>query len=166
MNRRNALPFALACGLVLAGRAAAVAPVVHDAGGFFSKEAVKKADEQIRDLDLKYGMDLLIETFQTVPDDRKEKLKGLTGEERDRFYTAWAKEIMEAQVARGVLILVTRTPAHLHIEISPKYRSVFDRQAFGKLREMLLSDFREKHFDEGLEAAIKFVRQRLEAAGK
>src|SRR2546430_858559 len=52
---------------LLAGAALAVAPEVRDQGKFFSPEALKKADEQIREIYRKYGQDVLVETFNTVP---------------------------------------------------------------------------------------------------
>jgi hypothetical protein len=144
------------------GAAAAVAPVIADEGQFFSADAVKKANDQIRELYRKYDRDLLIETFKTVPNDMAEKVRSMSREERDKYYEKWAKERAEARAVNGIYVLVTKEPPHLQIEISPRFRSVVDQRAFERLRNMLLNDFRDKNFDAGLDEAVKFMRVKLE----
>ena len=64
----------------------AVPPIIKDDGKFFSAEAVKKANEEIRDITRKFGRDLLVETFATVPADQAERVKTINADERDRFF--------------------------------------------------------------------------------
>jgi uncharacterized protein len=164
MSCRSALRvLALALGVALAGagRAGAVAPEIKDDGKFFSAEAIKKANDRIRELARKYGRDLLIETYPAVPAGQAEKVKGMSRDERTRFFQAWAQERAEAAVVNGVYMLVCREPGHIQVEISPKARAVFDNQARDRLIQLLIADFREKHFDDGLLAAVKFVGDRL-----
>src|SRR5262249_7641721 len=51
---------------------------VRDQGKFFGSEAVKQADEAIRDLLKQTGRDLLIETFPGPSADQAEKVKAMT----------------------------------------------------------------------------------------
>jgi uncharacterized membrane protein YgcG len=144
----------------------AVAPEIKDSAKFFSPDAVAKANKDIHDIARKYQRDLLVETFITVPGDQAARVKGLSVEEREKFFANWAADRADSAVVNGVYILVSREPAHLEVFISENARGVFDRQASGKLKTLLLKSFREKHFDEGLHAAVEFVRDRLAASAK
>jgi hypothetical protein len=150
--------------LAFTGRAIAVAPEIKDGGKFFSADAVKKADKQIREIARKYDRDLLIETFATIPGEQAERVKALSPEERAKFFRNWATDRAEIAVVHGVYILVCKEPAFLEIIITKRGHSAFDPPAFAKLRELLLKAFRDKHYDEGLQSAVEFVRERFAAA--
>jgi uncharacterized membrane protein YgcG len=154
----------LLSGFALPGPLWAVAPEIKDDGKFFSAEAVKKANKQIREIARKYERDLLIETFPTVPGGQAERVKAMAPEERDKFFLNWASDRAEAAVVHGVYILVCKEPAHLEVVITKKAKTVFDKEAFQKLRDLLLKHFREKHYDEGLQAAVDFVQEKLAGA--
>ena len=148
------------------GAARAVTPVIKDEAKFFSPDAVKKADKEIRDLYRQHGFDLLVETFPVVPGDQTEHVKAMSSAERGKFFRNWATERSELNVVNGVYILITKEPAHLEIIITPKARRIIDQEAFEKLRGQILRQFRDKHFDEGLQGAVDFVRERVTARGK
>jgi hypothetical protein len=156
--------FCLTFGWALAGRAAAVAPEVKDDGKFFSADAVKKANEQVRELFRKYDRDLLFETFATVPADQAEKVKEMSSEERSLFFKKWAEQRMREAVVNGVYVLVTRQPAHIRVEVSAKARSAFGERDIPPLVQLLVEKFRAKQFDEGLLDAVKFVGDKMAAA--
>jgi uncharacterized protein len=156
--------FVLVVALACAGRVAAVAPEVKDDGKFFSAEAIKKANAQLRDIARLYEKDLLIETFATPPGDQAEKVKKMSREERAQFFRKWAQDRAEAAVVNGVYILICKEPGYIQVDVTRKARSVFDNQARNKLRDVLVTEFEDKHYDEGLLAVIKSVRDRLAAA--
>jgi hypothetical protein len=60
--------------------------------------------------------------------------------------------------------MVCKDPTRLETLVARQARSVFDDKADKKLREILIADFRNKRFDEGLMAAVKFVQETLEKA--
>ncbi len=155
---------AILSGLVLVGPAGAVAPEIKDEGKFFSADAIKKANKQIREIARKYDRDLLIETFPTVPGGQAERVKAMSPEERGKFFLNWANDRAEAAVVHGVYILVCKDPAHLEVVITKKAKAVFDKEAFHSLRDLLLKNFRAKHYDEGLQATVDFVQEKLAAA--
>jgi hypothetical protein len=157
---------AVAVALTLAGRAAAVAPQIKDDGKFFSADAVKKANDDIREISRKYDKDLLVETFAGVPEAQKEKVAAMSRAERSNFVRAWARERAQANVVHGVYVLVCRSPAQLYVEVTPRGRAAIDEEARKKLIETLATNFQEQKFDEGLQAAVKFVRDRFAAALK
>ena len=147
----------LNCVLLLA----LVAPEIKDEGKFFSADAVKKANDIVREISRQSGRDLLVETFPTVPADQVEKVKAMSMDERSRYYRQWAEERAHRAVVNGVYILVTQEPTRVEILVTDKAREVFGQESYNKLREGLLKDFRAKQFDEGLLAAAKFVQERF-----
>jgi uncharacterized membrane protein YgcG len=154
----------VALWMFVADRAAAVAPVIKDDAKYFSPEAIKKANEQIREIARKQGLDLLIETFESVPADQLEKVKGMSVKERADFFHQWARQRTEAEVVNGVYILICRNPPYLFVDVTTKARAAFGSDAISKLRSLLAQDFEQKHFDEGLEAGVKFVEETLAAS--
>lgn len=152
----------LAASLVLAGRAAAVAPEVEDEGKFFSPDAVKKANEQIRELARQYDKDLLVETYATVPADQVEKVKAMSREERIKFFHEWAADRIKTAVVNGVYVLICKEPPFFYVEVAGKGRTVFDPQFARKLESALREKLHEKQFDEALLDTVKLVREKLE----
>ena len=149
--------------LIAAGRTGAVAPEIRDEGKFFSPEAVKKANEQIREIYRKYGKDLLIETFASVPADQLEKVKAMDSKEKADYFHKLAIEHAKQRVVNGVYILITKEPKYLYIEITPRARESFDKEFYNHLRKVLFASFGENHFDEGLAAAVQAVQDKLAA---
>jgi uncharacterized membrane protein YgcG len=150
---------AVASWLSAAGQLGAVAPEIKDDGHFFSEAAIKKANQQIHDIARDFGRDLLIETFASVPKEQVDQLK--TREERSKFFHKWALERMQTTAVNGVYVLACKEPAHLQVEITPGADQVFDRAARDKLVQALLTEFKAKRFDAGLEAAVNLVRQQF-----
>src|SRR5438132_967208 len=75
--------------------AAAAAPLraaVVDEAGYFSAEAVRRADEDIQEVRRQTGKDLVIETVKGVPEDQARAVRSLSKTGRDEFFTRWAEE--------------------------------------------------------------------------
>jgi hypothetical protein len=163
LGRSAVVVFFLAC----AGQAAAVTPEIKDEAKFFSADAIKKANEIIRDISLKYGKDLLIETFSAVPGDEtdREKVRNMSAQEKTEYFQKWAVKRAEAAVVRGVYILICKDPTFFKIEVGKRSKAMFDDKAVGQLGKIILDNFKDKKFDEGLLAAVKFVQDGF-AAGK
>ncbi len=150
--------------MIFVGLARAVAPEIHDEAKFFSPDAIKKANEQIREIYSKYGKDLLIETFPSVPADQLEKVKAMQGKEKADYFHKLAIDNAKERVVNGVYLLITREPKYLYIEITPPAREIFDKEFYNQFRKVLFSSFREDRFNEGLAAAVKAVQERLATA--
>jgi uncharacterized membrane protein YgcG len=166
----RAVPTCAAWAL-LAGAALAVAPEVRDGGKFFSPEAVKKADEQIREIYRKHHQDVLIETFQSVPADQAEKVKAMDGKARTEFYSKWANDRAKERVVNGVYILITKEPRYLYAEVIYSDAAARDRKALPKdfyktVRDAMIAEFAKGRFDDGLQAALRAVEQQLGKSGK
>src|SRR5262249_8554836 len=65
---------------------------VTDEGGFFSAPAIEKANEIINEIKDRYGKELVIETFKTVPAAKADQVKKMSPAERNRFFNEWARE--------------------------------------------------------------------------
>ena len=152
----------LAVALAVAARAHAVAPEIRDEGKFFSPEAVKKANEQLRDIYRKYGKDVLIETLASIPADHLEKVKAKSDKDKTAYFRKQVLDRVKERVVNGIYILVTKEPKYLYVDITPKARNVFDREFYDRVRELLFANFGENRFDEGLAAALKAAHEKLE----
>lgn len=153
----------LALGL-LASRANAVAPEVHDEGKFFSAEAIKKANRQIREIMRKYEHDLLVETFPAVPGEQSSRVRAMKPEDRAKFFQNWARDRMDATVVNGVYILLCKDPAYLELRFTDRVRYAFDKEEAAKLKELLLERLKAKKYDEALLDTVEFVRTRFAKA--
>jgi TPM domain len=160
------LPLGLVACLGIVTPAHAVAPETKDGAKLFTPDAVKKADKEIREIARKFDKDLLIETLPGVPGAEAERVKQMSTEERGKFLRNWARDRAETAVVNGIYILILKDPPHLEIVITPKARSSFDQEAFTKLRDLLLRQLRDKHYDEALLQAVDLVRDRLAAGAK
>jgi uncharacterized membrane protein YgcG len=162
-HRNVVLCSALMIALTDSGWARAVAPEIRDGGKFFSADAIKKANKEIREIAKKYDRDLLVETVATIPGDQAERVKAMPREERAKFFRNWATDRADLAVVHGVYILICKEPGFVEIIITERGRQAFDNQSFAKLRDLLLQAFRDKRYDEGLQNAVDFVRDRFAA---
>jgi uncharacterized membrane protein YgcG len=164
MSVRKRLLALLALVAVLGAATAAaraVAPEIRDLGKFFSAEAVKKADADIREIARKHGLDLLIETYATVAADQVEKVKALEGKARAEFFDRWAKERAQERVVNGVYVLICREPRFLQVEVEGRGRKVLTPAFRSKLYEAIRAEFAQGRFDEGLQAAVRLLEEQL-----
>lgn len=161
---RNILALALLASGVTVSYVRAVVPTIQDDARFFSPTTIANANEQIYDMYRRYERDLLVETFETVPPPSIERVKELKGEERAKFFEDWAKDRMQRRLVNGVYILVCRDPSYVQIGVSPKAGVWFDQTRRRELRELLVDRFRNKRFDDGLEEAVKMVKERMATA--
>jgi Trypsin-like peptidase domain/TPM domain len=134
---------------------------IKDGGEFFSAEAEKKANEEIKRVVHRFGRDLLIETYATVPPQDSEKVRAMSSDERKKYFHDWTQKLAREKRANGVTILICRNPTYLWVNVAKDAEPVFDRAAADRLQEMLMSRFRERRFDEGLLAGVKMVADKL-----
>ena len=131
-----------------------------DDGKLFGAEAWKKGQATAERLFREKKTDLLVETFETPPKGDAEKLKAGTPADREKFFKSFADERVKAEKLSGVYVLVSRTPAFVFVDVTGGAGLPTDFH--GKVREALLSNFKEKKFDDGLTKAVELV---VEARG-
>jgi len=129
-----------------------------DEGKFFGEEAWKKAQAAAEKLLKEKKTDLVIETFEKVPGADPDKLKGAA--EREKFFKELAAGRVKAEKLNGVYVVISRTPTYLYVDVTGG--SGLSEELKDKVRQALLSSFKEKKFDEGLMRAVDLI---LEAKG-
>jgi hypothetical protein len=155
-----------AAGLGVGAALAAVVPEVRDEGKFFSPETVKKADEQIREIYRKHGLDVVVETYKTVPGEDVEKLKAMDNRARGEFFLKYAKERAKERVVNGIYVIVTREPRHLLVGITGRGERSFSREFRSKAERAMIDEFMKGRFDDGLLALVKMADEQLSKSGK
>lgn len=155
-------PAVLLGWLLAAGAASAATPGVEDGAGFFSAEAVQKAQNQAKEIKSRFNKDVRVETFKTVPADRQAGQNLQDEGARRQFFRKWVDDRIKQTQLRGVLVLMTRSPGHVEVGVSEdtlkKGFTAADRDKLGKL---LLDRFKEKKFDEGLLDGVRLVEDTL-----
>jgi uncharacterized membrane protein YgcG len=96
--------WAVAVVLVANSMAQATGAGIQDAAGFFSKEAITTAEQQIATIHKKFGKDLRVETYASIPTDRAGQY---TPEKRTEFFATWAYQRAKAIGLDGVIVLST-----------------------------------------------------------
>ncbi len=136
---------------------------VRDEAKFFSPEAIQKANQDIALIAHRYGRDLLIETYATVPAEDAERVKAMNRDERLAYFHDWAKKRTQAERLNGVMILICRSPSSLYVNVSQRAQGVVTPAEEKVIHGALLAAFREKKYDDGLAGAVRQVREAFAA---
>jgi len=159
---RKALILAWLAGLLAVNPLAAAPPAIRDGAHLFSAEAVKKAEARIADLHRRFGKHLVIESFQSIPWYKRLFLS----KDPDAYCAELAKKRADSSGPNSIYVLICQEPLPLRVEVAAgsKLREKgFTASDTDSLRERLLARFRQGHFDDGLQEAIPFVRNTLDA---
>ena len=104
--------------LILAGMtrgAGAAEPRVRDDAGFFGRDAVRRADDTIAQIKQRFGKDLMVETFASIPTDLQERYRR---DGKERFFEEWGRERGRALGLNGIEVLICREPARVEVTAS------------------------------------------------
>jgi len=127
----------------------ALAP--KDEAGFFSAAALKTAGERIKELDAKYQIPVLLETFKAIPEEKAKGLDLLDIRVREKLFADWGRERLQASKIDGVGILICKDPAYIFIALGDMTRQTrltpADRRV---LISMMINRFVDRRFDDGL----------------
>jgi hypothetical protein len=145
MNRAWKLFTAGLCMLGLASTAEAQSKkaaklTIEDNAGFFSDSAKQKAKEVIAESTGDRAREVHIETYGKLNDTDQKEYDTVKDkpEELGKFWESWAKT--KAIGDKGVILLVNKSPGHVHSLISTDYRTDgFTALAEKKARETLLA---------------------------
>jgi hypothetical protein len=132
-----------------------------DEAHFFSADEIKRAQQDLDLIAHRFGRDLRIETFASPPEADKDRMRSANGEERAGYFRSWAQKRARAAGVNGVMVLICRDPSYLYVNVADDARGVITTDEEKRLRETLLAKFRDKKYDEGLDAAIRQVREAL-----
>jgi len=140
----------------------ALTPAVHDDAGFFTADAVSKADEIIKDIKERHRKDLLIETFPTAPAGKEEGAKGDDGKANPRFFAAWALQRARAEHVNGIYVLICKEPRYIEPAVGNKTHDLFSDDDRDHLGKVLIDHFKQKQYDEGLLEGVRYVQSTLD----
>ncbi|MBA2708878.1 MAG: TPM domain-containing protein, partial [Gemmatimonadaceae bacterium] len=149
---------------LLRGSLVAAAPAaVVDEAGFFSPDAVARANQQLAQIRQQHGRDLRIETHRSIP----QNLAGQFEPNRKaEFFTQWAYQSAKSAGVNGALVLITREPSYLQVVVGQNTRRLaFTPADRDRLRDAMLGSFKDKRYDEGLLQGIDIFRQSLASHG-
>lgn len=153
----------LLAGLVVGGAvspAGAAQPEIRDQAGFFSADAIRRANRGLEEIKRRHGKDLVIETYPAPP---SEVAARLAQEPRERVYADWVQRRAGDAGINGIYVVVTRSPSHLQVGVgSETRRAAFTTQDRDRLRDLLLEAFRKRQYDEGLQSAVDYTQRTLE----
>src|SRR5262245_15445442 len=135
----------------------------------FSEDGIKRAESAMHGAQFEGGMMLTIDTYPKIPDDMKDKYKE---EDKARFFNNWAKKRAGDDKAKGVYVLICRSPGYVEVIASNTTRERgFSDQDKVVLRDTFLNAFREmkgkpeseqqKIRDEALVSSVSFVASDL-----
>jgi uncharacterized protein len=156
--RRLLLPGFL-FGLLFVGAAPAARADVRDSAQFFSKETVQKADDIIREIRKETTKDVVVETFAEAP---ASKMDALKGEKSKQALRDWAAERARELKVNGVFVLICKKPSKLEVLAGAKTREkAFTDANVKELASILLKDFKEKKFDEGLTRGLQYTLETM-----
>ena len=134
---------------------------IQDAAGFFSKDAIATAEHQITAIHQKFGKDLRVETYAHIPTDRADQY---VPEKRHEFFATWAYQRAKALGLDGVIVLICKDPAFLQVEVGDHTKQrAFTLANRDHLRDLLVTAFRQRQFDDGLRQAVAYYGQTLQA---
>lgn len=132
---------------------------VWDQGHFFSPETLLQMETILEDIDSKFNKDLMIETYPSIPDDLKPKLRE---KGKDQFFEDWTTYEGSRLKVNGIIILITADPRHIEVALGlDTRRKAFTEKDRDDLMRILIPAFRNNEYDKGIIAAAEFVRDRI-----
>ena len=147
--------------LVLSVASLAMAGVhqIWDEAHFFKTETLDEVDKLLADIHTRFGKDLMVETFASIPEDLKQREQT---DGNDKFFENWSMSEGRQLELNGVLVLITGEPHYVKVQVGLATRqSLFTLADASELADKLRSAFRAKQFDSGILEGVQFVRDRM-----
>src|SRR3954447_19936624 len=115
---------------------------VRDEAKLFQPDAVRQAEDVIRQIKQDHLRDLLIETYPTIDGTPKGP-----GEEqaRNRFYADWMRQRGQALGIRGMMVLIVMAPPHVQDFVGSSTQKLFNRADEEELQRKLADALKQKH---------------------
>jgi hypothetical protein len=163
-----ALIAALALGLAAPQPALAVfPPAIKDDGKFFAKETLEKANKKIRELYQKYKKDVVIETFESLPEEQQKKFDGLKDDAaKDRFFVELAQKRSQELGVNGLYIVIYKKPRRFETYVDADSGKVFTEAKRKALFNKFAASVKAKNMDDALLAVLEEVETDLKGGKK
>lgn len=137
---------------------------IRDGGAFFSDSAKQDASRTIGEVERSVKKDIVIETFQEIPEAVKGSVNLADKAAADRLFVEWAEKQARQQAVNGVYILISKQPAHLQVVVGNQTM----KQSFTATdRDALVSTMRTKlhakDHDGALREGVNFISSTMRA---
>jgi hypothetical protein len=162
------IPGVLAGWLSLAGSASALAPAVLDHAHVFSAPALEQANQDLADIQARYHVPLVIETFAHVPRLARWVHNLNNSTVRDKYFEDWARRKAREAANHGIYVLVCREPAPWQVQVVVAERladECFPAADRTHLQGELTNMLRTGRADAGLLDAVHFAMDTLDSRG-
>jgi len=139
----------------------AATPGVVDNAHILQADTVSKVSAALGELKQKYKKDVLIETFASIPADKKDSYNPDT---KAAFFSEWTKARETAEQVNGVYVLICMDPPHLQLGVGEKTQQhAFTLADRDQLKQKLIEGFKQKKYDETLREVPVFMQNTFAA---
>jgi hypothetical protein len=161
-SRRNWLAALVAIGLGISG-SVSFAQEIRDNANLFSPEVRASVAKDLSELEARHQVGFTVETVAAPDAELARKIEGVTKEQRNAEFVKAARTRAQQSKAHGVFVMIWKNPSHLNVEISRKLvQKGFTQADQTAIRDALLTGFRQKQFDKGLQDSVAAVRTAAE----
>ncbi len=113
---------------------------VYDGGAMFTETAIDRAKVAMEKTQFAHETALTIDTHSAIPKDKTAPTEG----EKAKFFQDWAKSAAAGDRAKGVYVLVCRSPGYVVVICDKSTRDRgFSAANEQRLREILLDGFKQ-----------------------
>ena len=138
-------------------------PKITDWGLCFSDSAKEHAMARLMDVNQRFKVEVMIETFPSIPDNMKAQYQPDNPEEKANFFRRWAVSRTEDENIKGIYILICKSPGHLQIEPDKTTRvRAFTLEDSAKLIKRMAPAMGKKQFDAALTDMVETIQLTLE----
>ena len=102
----------LASGLIGASPVEGGEAKINDWGLFFSDTAVRQAKRTMDEINQRYKVDVVIDTYASIPDD----LRSQYDKTDKNFFRRWARRLAADGGVKGIYLLICKDPPHITVE--------------------------------------------------
>lgn len=140
---------------------------VFDDGKLFSAGGVDAAKAAFKGTQFDHGLTMTVDTYAKLPDDKQARYKK---ENEKKFFRDWAGELAAGDKAKGIYVLICRSPGYVEVIADKETRDRgFTHADEDRLAEGLLKAFREARgkgdetaeHDKALRQAVERVADKL-----
>ncbi|HEX2973077.1 MAG TPA: TPM domain-containing protein [Tepidisphaeraceae bacterium] len=134
---------------------------VRDPTGLFSPQTIQQANATIQKIRQQTGKDVVVEVFPEIPSDFRGNYNPA---QKATFFNTWMQSRARQLGVNGIYILINRNPSNLDVGVGAETaRRAFTLADRNQLASTMLGSFRNKQYDQGLQAGLNFVQQRMQA---
>jgi len=139
-------------------------PKVVDEAHFFKPETIASADDLVKQLKADTGVEIVVETFDGIPEKAQARWEAAKDDpqKRKEFFDQWIEARGHALKLLGVYVLIVKDPPHLAVEAGKVTRQkAMPRADQDKMASVLLDEFKQKNYDQGLQKALDYARDTI-----